>query len=1662
MSRYIVRFGFSLFLFLFTFSLKAQTYGDEWIQPGQSYYKIKTAQNGIYRITYEDLTASFPLSGLDPKSLQLFHRGEEQAIFIEGESDGTFDIDDFVEFYGRRNDGAGDSVLYLTPEAQPHKHYNLYSDSSAYFLTWRLDGQPGKRMQIVPFDPTQAGTPEPFHWQEELQLFSSRYSFGRRYPVGTGGLTWLSQFDYGEGWTGALIRRNEFADFVISNINNTYSSGPRPRLEVLLAGWNDGIHRVEILVGSNGSLRSLSQETFNYFDTHLISEELEWSDLASGDFNIRVAVNNDTSDFVSVSYIKLRYPQGLEMIGESAKIFQPQIAGMAGTIEVLNPPTSSMVYQVQDPNNVSILAYSQLSDRLATVVPIGAIPSKIMVTGEPPLSIDKLQEVDLEPIATANYLIISHHSLRQPAGGYGDPVQAYADYRSSPEGGGFNTSLVESKDLYDRFNYGEVSPIAIRRFARKMLDLGDPKYLLLLGKAYNVRFNPYRRAVSPDLVPTIGFPGSDIALTAGLDGTVYESAIPTGRINARNGAQVAAYLDKVKESEAQTGNALWSKNLIHLSGGITNSELTRFKNYVDDFKDLAEGPYLGGQVTTINKRSNETVELINIAEEVNKGVGLITFFGHSAPEITDIEIGDASDPTLGYENQGRYPMILVSGCNAGNIFGDGVGFGEDWIVTADKGALGFAAHTAFGFENNLKRYADVFYGTAYADSAYIHQPIGDVLIEVSKRYLQGASASEKNITQTQQVVFQGDPAVRFFGTNLPDYETADELLFLESFDNQPINALADSFRLGVITRNLGISGSKPLNLGVRRTFSDGQTITYDSAFYAPVSYQDTLYFTIRSNEIANFGENQFEVILDFNETIREANEGNNVGILSAFIPLGGTVNLSPTPFAIVSKQPVRLLAQSSNLLSGQRGFQFELDTAATFDSPWKQSQLVTAEALAQWEVSLLDDVVANDSVVYYWRTKFQTPQVGEDSTWTRSSFIYIKNSPKGWSQSELPQFDVDLKTGININQNIWEFATTDTRLQVTTFGKDHPSNEPANIKVDIAGQAFIVGNRLCATNSMNAVAFDRSTTIPYPVVVKPGFDVLDPNRCGRSPQVINRYNNSEVNSQNKLDQYINLVPDGDYVLLFSIGTILYESWTSDLIIALQTIGVAPSSLAGLQNGEPIIVLGRKGASSGSAIFLTESSDQQINLDQEINGAFDQGSVTSPVIGPALSWKTLNKDISSLEQPSTDQIRVEIIGIDTLGQEFVLVEQVSTDVFDLSGIDANLYPKIKLKAYLSDEANLTPAQLKKWQVIFEPVPEGVITFRGSEYGLDQQLVLEEGAEINARFTFTNISDQAFSDSVTVEYRWFNRDSRVANEGRLKLKSLAPFDSAQFSVSTTTFGNYGSNDLKVFANPRLIPERIYNNNIIDLPQYLQVNQDLTNPILSVTFDGRQIADGEIVSPSPLIEVLLKEDNPFVFKEDTIGMTLAIKYPNCENCDFETIYFSDPNVIWQPASPSNDFTVEYRPEDLPDGTYSLQVQGEDVFGKASGLAPYTVSFEVINAATITYIRPYPNPFSENVNFAFKLTGPKAPEQIEIKIINLAGQVVRTIDKEELLPITSANHTVYYIWNGRNDSGAALANGIYLYQVIISDPGFTFELPDGESDQSFRRGFGKLYLLK
>jgi flagellar hook assembly protein FlgD len=276
--------------------------------------------------------------------------------------------------------------------------------------------------------------------------------------------------------------------------------------------------------------------------------------------------------------------------------------------------------------------------------------------------------------------------------------------------------------------------------------------------------------------------------------------------------------------------------------------------------------------------------------------------------------------------------------------------------------------------------------------------------------------------------------------------------------------------------------------------------------------------------------------------------------------------------------------------------------------------------------------------------------------------------------------------------------------------------------------------------------------------------------------------------------------------------------------------------------------------------------------------------------------------------------------------------------------------------------------------------------------------------------------------------------------------------------------GVNDYRVFVNPNLVPERSFSNNLNDFQEYIDVAADDTHPVLDVTFDGIHILDGDIVSPSPIIAVILNDENEYDLKQDTVGMEIYLRNssPDCGNCQFERVSFSNPRVQWIPATEKSDFRIEYQPEKLEDGRYTLRVQGQDNSGRKSGAEPYTINFEVINESTITNFYPYPNPFSTSTRFVFTLTGAEIPDRIKIQIMTVTGKIVREITPDELGLIRIGNNITDYAWDGRDEYGDQLANGVYLYRVVLDRVQDSFKHRETSADKAFKNGYGKLYLLR
>jgi flagellar hook assembly protein FlgD len=126
------------------------------------------------------------------------------------------------------------------------------------------------------------------------------------------------------------------------------------------------------------------------------------------------------------------------------------------------------------------------------------------------------------------------------------------------------------------------------------------------------------------------------------------------------------------------------------------------------------------------------------------------------------------------------------------------------------------------------------------------------------------------------------------------------------------------------------------------------------------------------------------------------------------------------------------------------------------------------------------------------------------------------------------------------------------------------------------------------------------------------------------------------------------------------------------------------------------------------------------------------------------------------------------------------------------------------------------------------------------------------------------------------------------------------------------------------------------------------------------------------------------------------------------------------------------------------------------------YKINFDVINKSTITEVMNYPNPFSTATHFVFTITGTDIPTYFKIQILTITGKVVREINENELGALHIGRNITDYAWNGRDEFGDQLANGVYLYRVVTSLRGSAIERRDSGADQYFKKGFGKMYLMR
>lgn len=1687
-------------LFLPAASARAQ-HTNDWIEYGVTYYKFSVTRQGIHRIDYSTLAAlsNAGFAGAQHSKFNLFSMGQAVPLYIyDPNNNGLFDAGEFIEFYAKPNDGSFDSRLYADPDKQqPNPYISLFNDTAVYFLAANTSHS-GKRIASIPNNLTPPlPAPEPYFMHALRPAVGSTFELGKYYLVG-GRPVYECIFDEGEGFMSPSTPDVPSVGILPSQIYTAAAVNAILNANVVSLG--QGLQTISFKTTHH----QFPTDTFYNYSLRKYSYAFPASKLINFD-----AVYVTASARKAIAMIELLYPREFIFPNESKAYFALNASSAARYLEIqlfVDHGTAPLLYDLT--NNLRITGTpSQGSGRHQFHLPAQAtsVKREMFLTSQSPaaiISVTSLSRVSFVNYYNSafhgDYIILTHPALDNYTASGVNYVREYAKYRSSPDGGGHQAKVVLIDQLYDQFAYGiRKHPLAIRNFIDFAFDkwIVKPKHLFIIGKGreYNVmRYGAGSAAAYAQcLVPTFGNPGSDALLAA--TATSITPRVAVGRLSVENSADVGIYLEKVKEYERVQREAgdphqtiekkLWMKRVLHMGGGEGAAQQALFKGFLRDYEAIIEDTLFGGTVYNFYKTSTAPIQYIQsdfLRELINTGVSLITFFGHSSPNSFDIAIDDPST----YTNYGKYHVVLSNGCFTGNIYNPAPGISEAFVLANGKAAIAFISTITLSSDQALNIYSNKFYSNL--GQKYYGSTIGTIMMK-STGDVEAGYNSAVNRTIAEEMTLHGDPGIVLNPHAKPDYALEPQMV---SFLPLAVSMEDDSFRMKIIVTNLGRAVDDSVNLIVTRFFpnTDDGSVSFVRRMRGTY-FSDTVYFTIPIGSTKAFGLNSFYIKIDNDDEVAELSETNNMlGALTLNISSEDVFPIHPYEFAIVPRQPVTLKASTANVFAPVNTYRMEIDTTELFNSPLKDSVIITQRGGV---LSWTPDMTYIDSVVYYWRVG-----VEGHNTFHNSSFIYLDGEYPGWNQSHYYQYLKDAYNNIYLDNNrtfkfVGDTKTVTVKTGTANFrGGSLPDDQIAyhynnglkhrwncggtggfNDGIVLAVFDSVSGNNWLSKLSDVAHGHPCSgyqwNTVHGNIHCKErdmeGFDFPTTSPC----------------YMDKIVAFLNSIPNGNYILAYSVNYAFYNSWTPALVNAFINLGSTQISSMTCCSNLPWAFFVKKGHPETAIEMKGSGIGDVINFTATFTAHWNQGTITTPPIGPAYEWGSVHWNYHALEPQSDDEQGIDIIGITQSGAETLLQSDITAPDHFISDIDAFRYPYIKLRLDTRDDTMRTPAQLDYWRVLYKKVPEAALspnihfTFHNDTILMGENLSLSVACEnvSETHMTPLLVKYTLQSAGYSPVNRYVRYDSLLARQ-TMNLDWLFNTDCNCLSSLNTLVIEVNPVPENSAGTAYDQPEQFHFNNIGVLT--FGMEQDRINPVLDVTFDGVHILDGDIVSAHPEILIRLKDENRFLLLNDTALVNVYISGPEPATQRVR-MNFDGVTMRFEPASSGANNTAQIwlKKEFMQNGIYSLQVQARDRSRNISGTygipqdgIDYRISFEVIREAMITNVLNYPNPFTSSTRFVFTLTGVKPPDFFKIQIMTVSGKVVRELTQYDLGPIHIGRNLTEFAWDGTDEFGDPLANGIYLYRVVATMDGQALDKwkggPDSGTDKYFKSGFGKMYLAR
>lgn len=1597
-----------------------------WITPDKTYLKLFVAADGMYRISQSDFTqAGINTVIIDPRTVKLYYKGSEIPLYFEGEQDGSFDANDYIDFYGTRNYG-GLTNTYLasfSPTALNYvtdEYFNLYSDTSVYWLGW--DGANGLRYSTSNFS-TNTPYPQNFSYDKLHFEVDSLYSLGETVNNNTDFRYFNTEKISGEGWYSASL----FAGQSVSRSFSIPLLSPSAqdcsfRLFAFPNSRDTSFneHKVELRVNTT-LIATIAKNDYERFDTTItFSSTL----LTSSSNTVSVTYtptfgNPNATPNLYFDLIEITYPKIFKFENSNCRI---NLSGKDTTsakfsLTGYNSSNPTFIYDTR--NFIKLTNISSDGDTLFyTGKQNGTFEISNQNISRKPFRIEARQVPNLVSNTNgADYLIIYHKLFESQAEQLRSHRQNVDSYRS------FKASVA---DIIDIFNYGMEDPIALRRFVKYANDNWQTpavKFVCLMGRgSLDPKNNRGSQSYYRNFIPVYGNPPSDgYFVNYNLDGFIYYQQAAVGRLPVYTQQEAQDVVNKIIDYDNQRQNPQdWWKRFIMITGGPNRNEQIQYQTQSNFLiNTYIDPPPISGEPSRIYRNDSAGFITFNYADsikrEINRGGIITNFIGHAASQ--DWELG-LEDP-LGLNNGFKDPLVLSMTCYTGKHSEPNLrGFGEKFVYASNRGAIGFLGSTGWSFSGAGNEINKLILQGFSQDTL---RRIGELVKYASNLQLNDTGSFQvKNMMNCYNIL--GDPASKLLLPNTPEF-----LIGVSDYRiSNPYPLVGENVTLTIFPKNYGLFAK---DCDVRfEILKNGLPFRSKDTTLSSFEFNDTASYSFRLDTLGNYS---LKVTLDPNDDYSQEIPTNN--ILTLPLPLR---NISYTPLkpiynSVVVSDSVEFtgLNPQVDLRTNAVKVILQVDTSRSFSNPlytYTNQNINGVATKVPYRIPIQDT-----NLVYYWRTN---ALINNDSTgWSETMrFVYNPGVSDNISTSKinfdsrtgrgsrvipfdsvvtiytkLPgQFDQNEITGLYYTGNGYKLTDFSGEMQIKSWGSNGSE-----------ASYFTVNNfSLYADGGQNT-----------------GLNIVKVRKLTGSFVEFRNFRMTTAASSDSVINFLNTFDTTHFILIGIAATVnssdslrqtaknKIKQFGSTLIDSVTTFGQFDSyAFIGYLNAAP------QNTSEAFHRYVTKAvwSPSFANLSATF---LNTHGTLNFSMGPAHRWKYFQWDRILT---SGSSVNYNISAISRTGQLVQMASGISTNTFvNLDTLNSFDFPELNLTAELLIDTltGLQSPEFKSMYFKYTP-PCEIIPDNYSFVKSDS--VVDEGEEVTVSVKNYNIG---YVPAGVVVYRW----TANAPSGLVILKMdtvFTPLQPDSSRISSVTFNTTGLKDPEVSIDTLDINFEVsllgnqndyYPFNNFAFTDIVIVG-DSTGPAIDITYNGDKIVNGDLIPAKPEIAFKFFDDSELLYSvADTSGIFIKLG-------GRRIFYTNDgqpnPDIAFTAVNNGTLKTqVIYKPT-LQDGPHLIQYIGSDKDGNRDTV---TNDVYVSYAFQVRDLYNFPNPMQGETHFTFNLFTSEAPQSCKIKIYTVAGRLIKDITA----PAKVGFNQIF--WDGRDNDGETMANGIYLYKLVLEDAG-------------------------